>query len=115
MNQRIAAIARRSSAPAVLALAFLALPILPAREARGQQEGDTVVVTMKSGKKYTVKLVSRDASEVKFKLGSSELTVPASMVSSIEVVDGGGGRPAPATAPAPAPAPSSSKIGRAHV
>jgi len=113
MSNRVAAFARRASTPvvlgpAVLALALLAAPTIFPSPARGQQAGDKVVITMKSGKKYTVELISKGESEVKFKLGTSEMAVPASMVSSIEAVEGAGGdsRPTPAPAPSPAPAPA---------
>jgi hypothetical protein len=73
------------SATRLVVLAGLAGAALVASlPARAQDEGETVVITLKSGKKYTATLVSKDSSNVKFRIGKSELSMPASAVVSIE-------------------------------
>jgi hypothetical protein len=87
---------------------FGLLGALPVGPARAQEEGDTVVLTLKSGKKVTGVLVSKGDSQIKVRVGSSDMTLPAGMVASIESASGGEAAPAP-SAPAPdapsAPAP----------
>jgi hypothetical protein len=107
MRNRIAAFAGRAAVPAVLLAALLVAPVALPRAARGQEEGDKVVITLKSGKKFNVVLVSRTPTEVKMRMGENEITLPVSTIATIERVGGEApAAPAEESAPATAPAPS---------
>ena len=89
------------SATRFVVLAGLAgAALVAALPAIAQDEGETVVITLKSGKKYTATLVSKDSSNVKFRIGKSELSMPASAVVSIEkpAAEPSEGEPAPESA-----------------
>ncbi len=85
---------------------------LPAGHAALQEEGDAVVLVLKSGKKVNCTLLYRDDSTVKVRVGASEMSLPSSMVVSVEKVASAEPSPAPAPAPdAPAgPAPTSGGV-----
>jgi hypothetical protein len=109
MRAPLARLPRRS-----FPLAALLAAALCGGAAAAQEAGDSVVVVLRSGKKYSGTLVSRDDSKLKIRMGSTEVELPSSMVSRVEKVEpepepepaGGGPAPAPSGEPAPAPAPS---------
>ncbi len=90
---------------AALALAGLAVSLLVIAEVRAQDPGDKVVMTLKSGQKYTVELISKTADKVKVKLGDTEMELPSAMVVSLEKIESA---PAPVPTPAPTPTPAAS-------
>jgi len=55
---------------------------LPA--ARGQEAGDRVIITLSSGKKFSGTLVSRSGGDVVLRIGDSPISLPGTMVASIQ-------------------------------
>jgi hypothetical protein len=83
--------------------ALLAILGLPASFANAQDEGDTVLLKLKSGKSFEGVLVSRDDTNVKIRIGDSEIDLPADFVESVERIAEPEPPPSPPADPGPAP------------
>lgn len=95
------------------ALAVAASALLAGRpsDARGQEAGDRVIITLSSGKKFTGTLVSKSEGEVVLRIGDSPISLPGTMVASMQKEPVPAAAKATAAAPAPAPAPAADAPG----